>query len=113
MEIFWEGIGVNLLKSIPGLIAWITGVIVAVIMIRRGGAKAEKLLLIGCSLMLFNAFANPFLRGLTSYLAYEKDISYQVIGWIPMPLAVISLGGFICLVWSFWLKFWKKRKETV
>jgi len=116
MEFFWKGISLNLPRSIPEIIAWIFGIVLAVIMLRRGGSRAEKLLLAGCSLMLFTVLANPFVQGLIQYLISKKDTtnlySAQTLGWISMPMTILSLGGIVCLILAFWLKFWRKRKET-
>ena len=42
----------DFISRAPYLAAWTVAVILAVIMVRRGGRKAEKLLLAGSSLML-------------------------------------------------------------
>lgn len=116
MDLFWEEVGLNILKIIPGLLAWGFGIILAINMIRRGGSRPEKLLLVGCSLMLFTVLANPFFKGLLRYLQTEKTnfhYAAQTMGYISLPLALLSLGGIVCLALAFWLKFWKKAKETV
>ncbi|MFC2070191.1 hypothetical protein ACFLTB_03340 [Chloroflexota bacterium] len=104
------------MRSIPGLAAWLTGIVVAVIMVRRGGGKPEKLLLIGCSLMLFTVLASPILRGLIRYWMSEKDVSNlsaaAAMAWVSIPMAVLSLAGIVCLLWAFWVKFRIKRQET-
>ncbi len=109
-------IGLSLLSNIPGMVAWFSGVMLAIIMLRRGGAKAEILLLIGCSLMLAEKLINPLLSGLVRWVMSEQVMSNvvtaQTIGLVRLPLAVLSIAALVCLIWAFWLKFRIKRRET-
>ena len=41
----------HLWGNIPGLVAWLVGIVLAALMIKREGGKAEKFLLAGFSLM--------------------------------------------------------------
>ncbi|MFC1900218.1 hypothetical protein ACFLYN_01355 [Chloroflexota bacterium] len=110
-------ISISLLNAVPDIIAWTVGIVLAVIMVRRGGMKAEKLLLIGCCLMLAEAILSPVTRELimnwvrgnnTSAISFAQAASY-----ITIPRVVLSLAGFICLVWAFWIKFRVKKVEAV
>lgn len=110
-------IGSSLLKNaIPDIIAWTVGIVLAVIMIRRGGLKAEKLLLTGCCLMLVETVLSPVVRELVMNWVGGNDapaISYaRAALYIQIPMVVISLAGFICLVIAFWIKFRVKKQET-
>ena len=109
-------IGVSLLSNIPAMVAWLTGIILAAKMVRLGGGKAEKLLLIGCSLMLVFSFINPLLTELIRWLMSGQGMSNiataQMAGFIRLPAAILSFSAFICLIWAFWLKFWIKGQET-
>ncbi len=109
-------IGLSLLGNIPGMVAWLTGVTLAIIMLRRGGAKAEILLLIGCGLMLAEKLINPLLSGLVRWVMSEQGMSNvvtaQTMGLVRLPLVIMTIGALVCLIWAFWLKFWVKRKEA-
>lgn len=107
LDILWPGF---LIRS-PMLVAWIVGVVLAARMRKRGGGKAERLLLIGCCLMLAQQVAGPFPQVFTLWLISERVATTTVdsIGWastmMAIPLGVIGLAGFVCLVCAFWMKF--------
>ena len=100
---------ISMLRYIPELVAWCIGVVLAVIMVRRGGGKAEKLLLAGCCLIFVSTLATPFVRELAYRLASQQDMSNRVtaqtIGFASLPLGILGLGGLVCLVIAFWMKF--------
>ena len=112
-----SSIAESLLRNTPELIGWAAGIVLAVIMIGRGGGKAEKLLLAGCSLLFFTMLANPFVIGLVRSLTQQQDTSYritaQTMGWATLLLGVLSLAGLICLIWAFWVRFRTRRQEAV
>ena len=103
-------VGPMLLQSIPELIAWGIGIVLAALIVRRGGGKIEKLFLAGCCLMFFIQIASPFLNGLESSLIRDGLISFQTIGLLQLPVSILGLAGFVCLVWAFWVRF-RVRKE--
>lgn len=110
---YFELIAPSLLRHIPELLGWLVGMILAIHMLRRGGGKAEKLFLAGCSLMVVLHLARPFLSGLVSLLLREGWRSPQTPGLIlSLPVGVLGLAGFVCLVYAFWLRFWRKRREV-
>ncbi|MFC1892996.1 hypothetical protein ACFLYR_03015 [Chloroflexota bacterium] len=107
----------NMLRYAPELVAWLAGVVLAVIMVRRGGGKAEKLLLVGCSLMFAAKLATPLLYELVQGLLSEQDIGNVAIAQsmgliVSQPLFTLSLAGLICLFYAFWVKFWAKKQES-
>jgi positive regulator of sigma E activity len=113
-----SAIEISTLRYIPELLAWLIGVILAVIMVRRGGLKAETLLLVGCSLMLLAPLIGFALNGWLIQLLREQDGSYIEImrhpGWIVMNVgvALLSLGGLVCLIWAFLTRFRTKKPEA-
>jgi len=110
---YFELIVPSLLRHIPELLGWLVGMILAIRILRRGGGKAEKLFLAGCSLMVVLHLASPFLSGLVSSLVREGWRSPQTSGLIlTLPVGVLGLAGFVCLVYAFWLRFWRKRREV-
>jgi len=107
----------DLLQHTPALLAWLVGIVLAVLMVRRGGGKAEKLFLVGCALMFVVDLINPLLRELVKWWMSGQDMSYiataQAMGLaVSLPLGVLSLVGLVCLAWAFWIRFWKKRREV-
>jgi len=101
---------ISILRYIPELVAWGIGIILAVLMVRRGGGKTEKLLLAGCALMFISALASPLLSELVQSLMFEEGMSNlsraQMMSLIvSLPSGILSLAGFICLVYAFWVRF--------
>jgi len=96
----------------PYLAAWTVAVIMAVIMMRRGGGKAEKLFLAGSGLMLVAQLVNPFLSGLVSWLIHEQGMSRALASGlaISLPMGVLGLAGIVCLVYAFWMRFMTKKR---
>ena len=97
----------GLLGNIPFLLAWLVGIVLAVRMLRRGGGKAERLLLVGCSLMFVARIVSPFLMGLSPWLVHEQGMTRASISAIvSLPVSILSMAGIVCLVFAFWTR-WK------
>ncbi|MDD5537393.1 MAG: hypothetical protein PHF12_00325 [Candidatus Omnitrophica bacterium] len=105
----------NMIKAVPYIAGWIVAVILAVIMVSRGGRKPEKLFLTGACLMLAERLASPLLVSFWAPLIREQGIrSMASSAWIfSLPLGLLTLAGFVCLVWAFWLRFWKARPKLI
>ena len=103
----------SLLVSIPVLLAWLVGIVLAVRMVRRGGGKAEKLLLIGCSLMFVAQVVRPFLQGLAIWLVAEYGMTRAGTSGlvISLPTSILSMAGIVCLIFAFWMR-WKSKAAT-
>ena len=97
-----------LLGNLPMLLAWLVGIVLAVLMLRRGGGKAEKLLLAGCSLMFLAVIIRPFLTGLALWLVAERGMTRaSALGLaFSLPNSILSMAGIVCLVLAFWIR-WK------
>ena len=106
-------VGAAFLVDIPMLLAWLVGIVLAVRMLRRGGGKAEKLLLAGCSLMFVAQIATPFLRGLTVWLVAEYGMTRAGTSGlvISLPTSILSMAGIVCLIFAFWMR-WKSKAAT-
>ena len=106
---YFSPLGSALLFKSPLIVAWIVGTVIAALMLKRGGGKAERLLLIGCCLMLAETLISPFTQVLMRWLIAQQNMSGQRIGITmsiaQIPLAIISLAGIVCLVIAFWKKF--------
>jgi len=109
---------ISMLRYIPELAAWAIGIVLAVLMVRRGGGRAEKLLLAGCSLMFATRLAEPLLGELVRSLMSEQGTSNisraQTMGlFVSLPTGILGLAGLVCLVIAFWKRFRVKRPEAV
>ena len=91
----------------PYLVAWTVAIILAVIMVRRGGGKAEKLFLVGSSFMLAHSLASPLLMGLWTWLVSEQGVRRAAAsGWVVwINQGILTIAGFVCLAYAFWLRF--------
>ena len=108
---YLEMIGPSLLRNIPEFLGWFIGLVLAVRMVRRGGGKAEKLFLAGCSLISIIALISPFLSGLVSTLVHQGWRTPQTATLIlSLPIGILGFAGFTCLVSAFWVRFWRKRQ---
>ncbi len=105
----------SLLVSIPLLLAWLTGIVLAVLMLRRGGGKAEKLLLTGCSLMFVSLIGAPFLTGLALWLTSiepEMMTRAQAAGLIlSLPHSILNMAGIVCLILALWFR-WRSKTAS-
>ena len=109
MEMYGHVVAGGLLASVPALVGWIVAVVLAAIMLRRGGARAERFLLIGASLMLLGAFLDIPTPALSIWLSVARGMTnVETALWLSifgLIRGVISLAGIICLVYAFWVKF--------
>jgi len=102
----------GILPSTISLIAWVVAVIFAVKIIRNGGGRPERLLLIGICLMLAGSVIGSAWAGLNPLLvrkliaAGTENISIAMISSaINVVRGLISLAGIILLVYAFWQRF--------
>ncbi|MFC1939110.1 hypothetical protein ACFLXO_00275 [Chloroflexota bacterium] len=108
-----SNIFMNLLFATPYLAAWITAIVLSVIMLRRGGGRAEKFLLAGSCMMLAEKMLTVPLSAVINLQIIpsllEKGESYQNIAVINtytrLFFGLVSLAGIVCLVYAFWIKF--------
>ena len=96
------------------LVGWIIAVILAVIMLRRGGGRAERFLLAGASLRLVTCLIGIPMPALAPWLVGEKGMvnleTVSILSVFSLVSSLTGLAGIICLVYAFWVKF--KRGET-
>ncbi len=112
---YFSSVVPSLLFRSPLLAAWLIGIVISARMLRKGGGKAERLLLIGCSLMLAERLISPFSTVLVTWLIAAQTMPAQraafVGGITGIPLGIISLMGIVCLVCAFWSR-WKTYGAT-
>jgi len=110
---YFDAVVPALLGNVPILLAWLAGIVLATLMLRRGGGKAEKLLLAGCSLMFVARIASPFLAGLTVWLAAEREMTRAAASGLAfsLPVTILSMAGIVCLILAFWFR-WRTKTAT-
>jgi hypothetical protein len=109
MEVYTSAVLGGLVSSLPALLGWTVALVLAVIMLRRGGARAERLLVAGASLMLLQSVVAALTSAVVSWLTLERGMANVEIAFINgafgLAKGLIGLAGIICLVYAFWLKF--------
>ena len=104
----------GLVDSVPPLVGWIVAIILAVIMLRRGGGRAERFLLAGASLMLVQSLIAILTATLSIWLTADRGMAATeaafVLGMFGLIRGLVGLAGIICLVYAFWIKF--KARST-
>lgn len=110
---YLEVVGPAFLGNIPMLLAWLVGIVLAVRMVRRGGGKAEKLLLAGCSIMFVAQIVGPFLSGLALWLVHEHGMTRASASGLAfsLPITILSMAGIVSLIYAFWTR-WKTKGAT-
>jgi len=115
MEMYSQVVIGRLLFLVPSLVGWIVAVVLAAIMLKRGGARAERFLVIGASLMLLGSFLDIPTPALSMWLSVARGMTNveaaSVLSVFGLVRGCIGLAGIICLVYAFWVKF--KRHESV
>jgi hypothetical protein len=92
----------------PSLILWIAVIIFAVIMLRRGGGRAERFLVTGASLKIISNLLGIPASAIMIWLMHEGyniDYANSVVSGYGIFCQVIGMAGIICLVYAFWVKF--------
>ncbi len=114
MMSYYELISPSLWRHIPELLGWLVGLVLAVVMVRRSDGKTETLFLAGCGLMFIVQLISPLLSGLVSTLVHQGWRTPQTVGLIfQLPMGILGLAGFVCLVYAFWTKFKAMNFETL
>ena len=110
---YLDAVGTALLGNIPLLLVWLVGIVLAVIMLRRGGGRAEKLLLAGCSLMFVVQLVGLFLTGLVPWLVAERGMTRASAAGLTfsLPISILSMAGIVCLILAFWFR-WRTKSST-
>ncbi len=105
---------ISILSYIPEMLAWGIGIVLAALMVRRGGSKAEKLFLAGCCLMFATKLATPllseFVRSLPRDGMSYTEIALRMSLFTGIPTSILGLAGLVCLVYAFWVRF--RRREA-
>jgi len=109
MEMYTHAVIGGLISSAPSLVGWIVVVVLATIMLRRGGGRAECFLLAGASLMLSKSLIAIPTTALSTWLIVDWGMANveaaSVLSVFGLVRGCIGLAGIICLVYAFWIRF--------
>jgi hypothetical protein len=103
----------QLAGSSPALLLWIAVIVFAAIRLRRGGGRAEKLLLAGGIVRLVSSLLTVPLVIVSPWLlsnGYDMARSNDIHVGIGLVVKVVGAAGLICLIGAFWVKF-KERNN--
>ncbi len=92
----------------PALAGWTAVIVLAAIILRRRGGRAEGFLVAGASLKLLSCLLNVPAAGIAPWLIHGgASIAYvnSVVSGFGILRGVVSMAGIICLVYAFWVKF--------
>jgi hypothetical protein len=109
MEMFTGTLVGGLISSVPLLIGWTIAVILVSIMLKRGGGKAERFLLVGVLLMLLRSLIGVFDPSIAPWLIASREMTSveiaRILAIYGLIKGVIGLVGIVFLVYAFWIKF--------
>jgi hypothetical protein len=97
----------------PNLVFWIAVIVLASILLRRGG-RAERFIIAGASLKLVSNLLNIPATAIVPWLFHEgASVEYanSVASGFGILRGIVSMAGIICLIYAFWAKF--KTKEIL
>jgi uncharacterized membrane protein len=100
----------------PALALWIAVIVFAVIMLRRGGGRAERFLIAGASLKIISNLLGIPVAFIPLWLVdrgYSTDSAVSIASNCSIALNVIGMAGIICLVYAFWVKFKARDLEGI
>jgi len=103
----------SLISAAPGLVGWIVALIMASMIVKRGGSRAERFLLAGVLLMLIQCLLNIPVSALFVWLRDITDMTnVEIASYLSIYNIIrdcIGLAGIVCLVYAFWVRFWRER----
>jgi len=117
MEMYTHAVIGGVISSAPSLVGWIVAFVLAAIMLRRGGGRAERFLLTGASLMLVQSLIAIPTTALSIWLTVDRGMTNveaaSVLSIFGLVRGCIGLAGIICLVYAFWVKFNKAKPARI
>lgn len=92
----------------PALVFWIAVIIFAVIMLRRGGGRAERFMVAGAGIKIVSNLLSVPAVFIVPWLVdggYSNDSAVFIASGCSIFINVVGMAGIICLIYTFWVKF--------
>jgi uncharacterized membrane protein len=92
----------------PVLLFWIAVLIFAIVMLRRGGGRAERFFIAGAGTKILGNLLNlPWIPISLWFHRNDYDIDYitSISTGVSIFLGIIGMVGILLLFYAFWLKF--------
>ena len=98
----------------PALVLWIAVIILAAVMLRRGGGRAERFLVAGAGLKITSNLLGIPAAAIIPWLIQGgssiPDASSVASGY-GIFCKIVGMAGIVCLVYAFWVKFKTRNSE--
>ncbi|MFC2021081.1 hypothetical protein ACFLU1_04745 [Chloroflexota bacterium] len=85
--------------------AWIAAIILAVMMLRSGGGRAEWILFGGISVMLVNSVIDVLQSPILRWARNSEMNFLSLLGQYYVIRNVLNTAAIISMVYAFWIKF--------
>ena len=99
----------------PNLAFWIAVIVLAGIMLRRGGGRAERFVITAAGLKLLSNLLNIPAAAIVPWLisgGASMEYASSMASAFAIAHSVVSAAGVICLVYAFWVKFRARNMTT-
>lgn len=107
MEIYSVFLG-GLIGVAPYLAGWIAVIVLASLMLRRRGGRAEGFLVLGASLKLVSNLLNIPTAAIVPWLVqkgYNITYASSLASGYGILRGLVGMAAIICLIYAFWVKF--------
>jgi hypothetical protein len=108
----------QLVGAAPALLLWIAVIVFGTVMLRRGGGRAERFLILGAAVGVVAALSKVTVTWSLIWLTRGGTGPTNTISNVKMlgiGMSIVSAAGIVLLIYAFWLKFkeWKTTVTTI
>jgi len=105
----------GLVSVAPNLAFWIAVIVLASIVLRRGGGRAERFVIAAAGFKLLSNLLNIPAAAIVPWLI-QRGASIEYANRVTLTFgigrSVVSAAGVICLVYAFWVQFRARNMTT-
>ena len=97
-----------LVSVAPSLAFWIAVIVLAAVMLQRGGGRPERFLIAGAILKIISNLLNiPTVAIVPWFITrgYSMDNTVSLAEYYGIFINVVGMAGIICLIYAFYVKF--------
>lgn len=97
----------------PVLLFWIAVLIFGIVMLQRGGGRAERFFIAGASVKILGNLLNIPRFATVLWIIPERPISSSdvttILSVYDLFVEIIGMAGILLLIYAFWVKFNEKK----
>ena len=97
----------------PVLLFWIAVLVFGIVMLRRGGGRAERFFIAGAGVKILGNLLNIPRFATALWIIPERPVSSSdvtaILSVYDIFVEIIGMAGILLLVYAFWVKFNEKR----